>query len=167
MAYSGCIFIRKFLKSPLESNSNTIITCVIELIKSSNFEISHRLSHSDHTHQLDDIGVSELTHNGCLLEELDLVYFICTLVSLHCHLNTSSWTLPNTFTHSTKCTTAKKLCDPVEKHALILLCLRGAYIRIHPVKIVEVNQCCLFKVSCCIQDFLIMNTCKFVVYKKV
>ena len=33
--------------------------------------ITHRISQSDYTQQTDDIAVSKLAHNGCLLEQFD------------------------------------------------------------------------------------------------
>ena len=49
---------------------------------------NYKFSFSDYSIELDNIGVGELSHDGCLLEELDLVsltssFFEC----LHGYLN--------------------------------------------------------------------------------
>ena len=42
-------------------------------LKHSTLHCTHWFSHSHHSIEPDDIGMAELAHDGCLLEELDLV----------------------------------------------------------------------------------------------
>ena len=52
--------------------------------------MTYWLSISDDTMKLDDIGVGELPHDGCLLEELDLVLFTSSFLEcLHSHIDLS------------------------------------------------------------------------------
>ena len=79
-AYEGLKFRRYLCRSPFVSNSSTIMAYHSSLIRNMiilcliNLSIAYWFSYGDHTHQLDDIGVSELSINGRLLEELDLLF---------------------------------------------------------------------------------------------
>ena len=64
--------------------------------------LTHWLPHSDHSVQLDHVGVSELSHDGRLLEELDFVCLVFALVGLDGHFHGSPRTLPQTLVDCTK-----------------------------------------------------------------
>ena len=87
LAYIGLLLIRKSLKSPWGISSSTIIVCEENIVKkkkhksmqaksSINVYCTHGFSHSDHSIQLDHVGMFKLSHDGCLLQKLDLVRFI-------------------------------------------------------------------------------------------
>ena len=78
-------------------------------------EASYRLSHCDHSVQVDHVAVLELAHDGCLLEELDL----CTLIRarlecLHCHLHCSHGRQPLPLVHRTKLPRTQVLVNPAK-----------------------------------------------------
>ena len=68
--------------------------------------LTHWFPHSNHSVQLDHVGMSELTHDGRLLEELDFVFLIFALVDLDGHLHGSPRALPHTLTNCTKRSTS-------------------------------------------------------------
>ena len=70
--------------------------------------IAYWFSYSDHPHEHDKVGVSELSINGRLLEEFDLLFLRGSrLELLHSYIHGSFGTLPHTFAYNTKLTTAE------------------------------------------------------------
>ena len=73
---------------------------------------THRLSSNNHSIQHDDIGVSELSHDGSFLEELDFVFLWCFGETLQCHIHwSSSLSLPHSLLHTAKLTRPKMASD--------------------------------------------------------
>ena len=64
---------------------------------------THRFSHSHYTIQLHDIGMVELSHDGCLLQKLDSVFLSGVwLQRLHSNLHCAARELPQTLAHLAK-----------------------------------------------------------------
>ncbi len=63
---------------------------------------AYRFFPTDHSMQQDHIGVSKLSHDGCLLQELDLVSI--SRQGLHCDIYNSIRSGPATFLHIPKLT---------------------------------------------------------------
>lgn len=85
--------------------------------------ITDWVSNSDHTHECDNIGVSELPHNGCFLKEWDSVAFCCSWFKrLHSYVHTwLSCFCPYSFTHFTKLTRTKLLCYSIKSQNVCCL----------------------------------------------
>ena len=64
---------------------------------------THRFSHSDHTIQLHNIGVTELSHDGRLLQKLDSVFLSAVwLQCLHSNLHCAAGEPPHPLAHLAK-----------------------------------------------------------------
>ena len=75
---------------------------------------THRLSHSDHSIQLHHVWVTELSHDGCLLQELDLVHLLHSWVQrFQCHFHITPRWLPHPLVHCPKLAWAKMIQNPV------------------------------------------------------
>ena len=113
---------RKLIKSPLGMYSRTIITCgntaklayhTLWKFDTQNF---YRLSHNDHTIQLDNVGVSKLAVDGCLLQKFDSVFF-CHILSecLDGHIvSVTTWS-PSAPFHHPKLTRPQLCTAPRER----------------------------------------------------
>ena len=72
---------------------------------------THLVSSTDDSMQSEYIGVSELSHDGSLLEKLDSVGRVCQ--SLHSHVVLSVAMPPHTLAHTAKLTRAQMGGEPV------------------------------------------------------
>ena len=73
----------------------------------------YRFPYSDHSMQLDHIGMLKLSIDGCLLQKLDLVIFSGSwFQSLHSHFHGACWQLPQPLVHCAKLTRPQMFCNP-------------------------------------------------------
>ena len=74
---------------------------------------------SDDSMKLNNVGVQELSHDGCLLEKLDFLVVVrgLRLKHLDSYLHATRGTLPNALAHRTKLTSSKVLDDSTVKSA--------------------------------------------------
>ena len=80
-------------------------------IRSCRHVSTHRVSSTDDSMQREYIGVSELSHDGSLLEKLDSVGRVCQ--SLHSHVVLSVAVPPHTLAHTSKLTRAQVGDEPI------------------------------------------------------
>ena len=75
---------------------------------------THRLANGDHTQKFDDVGMQELAHDGCLLEELHLIVFRrIGIESLNGYLNFTSWNFLESSVNLAKVTASNVIRGPV------------------------------------------------------
>ena len=80
---------------------------------------THRVSTGDYSMEHDNVRVSELSHYGGFLEELDFVLLRCFGETLECHVHwLSSLSLPHSLLHTAKLTRPKMTCNPARSFVI-------------------------------------------------
>ena len=123
-AYLFLILNRWLRRSPLGRSSSTIITWKrtekvwsdITHDKETRIPQTHWFSFSDYSIKLDDIGVRELSHDGRLLEELDLIFlasFFFECLHRYVHFFLWTWFHPFSLLDLSELSRANQICYPV------------------------------------------------------